>query len=386
MTSEERLLCACLGWPLCAERLALIRELADRSIDWRLLEQLAARHRVGGLVGNALVEAGLKLPRDIRGAFAREVKNAGQSELRSAVEAQRICRLLADAGMKPRLIKGPAVALMAFGRLGLRINRDIDIIVDRHEVDDAARHLADLGYRRIEPAPDASAATVRHWMATHKDLVFANDQGMLVELHWLLFDNRALMPEPLADPASPVRYGPFSFDTFSTVFTIVYLCVHGAQHAWSRLKWLADVAALLQQIDATALEQCLVLARRRRVYPALGQALVLSHLYLGLAIPAPLLQELQDSWRIRRLVQMAERTIFGGGAVELEDQLFGSTVKNMSHYLIASGPRYWLSELWFDATDVSAAGLPDWVQRLGLLARPVAWLVKRRTRISVSHG
>ena len=386
MTSEEQLLCACLRWPLGAGQLASIQELAVRSIDWRLLERLAARHRVGGLVGNALAQAGLQLPDDSRASFVREVKNAGQGELRSAVEAQSICRDLEHGGMKPRLFKGPAVALMAFGRLGLRINRDIDIIVERRDVEKAAQRLARLGYQRIEPAPDASPAALRHWMSTHKDLVFANEQGMLVELHWRLFDNRALMAEPLRDPAQSIRYGPFSFDSFSTAFTIVYLCVHGAQHAWSRLKWLADVAALLQQIDAASLEECLALARRRRVYPAVGQALLLSHRYVGVAISDQLLDELQASWRIRRLVRMAERTMFGGGATELEDQMFGSTVKNISHYLIASGPRYWLSELWFDATDVSAAGLPDWVQRLGPLARPVAWLVKRRARTAVSHG
>ena len=70
--------------------------------------------------------------------------------------------------------------------------------------------------------------------------------------------------------------------------TLLYLCCHGAKHAWYRLFWLCDVARLLhkarQTIDWTRL---LATAVNLGIQRVLAQGIILSNLLLGGPVPEP---------------------------------------------------------------------------------------------------
>jgi hypothetical protein len=79
------------------------------------------------------------------------------------------------------------------------------------------------------------------------------------------------------------------------------------------------------------------------------------------------------------LVWVAERSMFAGAGLELEEQRFGSTLKNLSHYLMAHGTGFWREELRFDLMDLPAAGLDERFRRFGPFAR-LLFVVKQRIR------
>lgn len=374
------LVCACVRWPIGQEERLDIVQRSLGITNWSLVRMLIVRHRVAGLAANALLAAAPSLPDDMK-AWCAEWKNkVGFSELAAAGEAKRLVRLFAENEIRARLLKGPAVSIAAFGRLGLRINRDLDILVDIAHRETAGTLLETLGYVRVEPGPQISDAAYRDWLQHRKDFVYARPGGMLVEIHWRLFNNTALLPKGHLSPPEQIQNGPFLFDTLSPDDNILYLCVHGAEHAWSRLKWLADLAALLQQRDSTSLATLLIKARHERVYPAVGSAVLLCARHLGLRISPGMVGDLQRSLRIRLLTSIAEKSLFEGDGRELEEQRFGTTWKNLSHYVMASGWGFLRREMRFDLMDITAAGLSEKYRAFGPFARPAAFIERKLRR------
>ena len=85
-------------------------------------------------------------------------------------------------------------------------------------------------------------------MPLRKDLGFVHEAtGLRIELHWRLFLNPHAMAETSIMAASRVvpLAGAAGLRTLGEEDLFAYLCMHGALHWWNRLKWLADVNALL---------------------------------------------------------------------------------------------------------------------------------------------
>ncbi len=385
LPAEFTLVAACAAWPPSQQRDEAIRAAAAGA-DWVKVVALAHRHRIAGLVRHSLASAGIMLPT----AEATELNACGHriamGELLLAEEAARLCNELQAIGIRTQVLKGVAVAIQAFGRLGLRFNRDIDLLVAQPDVPAAASVLENAGYGRVEPAANASDQDVARWIRTHKDLVFRHaGHGSIVELHWRLFDNRHLLPDVTgAQTESFTLPNGATLKTLPHEQALLYMCVHGAEHAWSRLKWLADFGAMLQADGDGAAERLYSLAREHRVHRAAAQAILLCGRLFGAETPESVLADARRDWRIRMLEQVALHSMAAGDAAELETLSFGSTQKNLSHYLLTSGWRYWAAEVAFDIADTSRTPVPAGMRALGPVARPLLWAWRSLSGLGLS--
>ena len=64
-----------------------------------------------------------------------------------------------------------------------------------------------------------------------------------------------------------------------------YLCMHGALHWWNRLKWLADINALLAAAPEDGVERLFRAAEARGAGRAAAQAMLLCRRLLGRPCP-----------------------------------------------------------------------------------------------------
>ena len=374
LPAEFTLVAACAAWPPCQRRDDAIRAAAA-GVDWSKVVAIAQRHRIAGLVRHSLSSAGITpSPAEAADLNARGQRIA-MGELFLADETARLYAAFQGIGIRTQVLKGVAVAMQAFGRLGLRFNHDIDLLVAQPDIPAGVSVLEKAGYVRIEPAADASAQQVEQWMRTHKDLVFRHaSHGSIVELHWRLFDNRYLLPDFASAEAETVSLpGGMTLQALPRERALLYMCVHGAEHAWSRLKWLADVGAMLQAGGDGAAERLYALAETHHVHRAAAQAILLCGRLFGAPVPARVLADARSDRRIRILEQVALHSMTAGDGAELEALSFGSTQKNLSHYLLASGWRYWASEVAFDVSDMSRTPVPAGMRALGPAARPLLW-------------
>lgn len=342
------LLLATIRWPDDDQRRAEVTRRASMEIDWTRFIALARRHRVGPLVLHALASAKVDAPPPLSGQLQEIGGRALFLEMAIAGEVGRLCQSLSDRGINVVVLKGPALSLRAYGQLGLRTYRDVDLLVTEHDMAGARAVLEDAGYDLGEPL---AAHDLAAWVAHHKDVVLRHaGTGLLVELHWRLFDNRLLMP--MAKLAHPTALGVSPLGqvlVLPAAAELRYLCLHGALHGWSRLRWLADVNAILSHSSPEALLVAIG-SERGGVEPAVAQALILCRELLGTSLGPDVERALAKTWRGPALARLAWSEILRSGPNELETVRFGSTVKNLSHYAMFDGARALLEELRFDLT------------------------------------
>jgi hypothetical protein len=344
LPAEAILLLACLQWS--PSETPAIQSIGANRVDWAFFLKLVKRHRVSALVEHALRPSAPAID-DAALAYLQGQANLSSWRELALLEEMRAMQIpLVQAGLRPVLLKGLAFSIKAFGQLGVRYHHDIDWLICPGALDQAGAVMLARGYERIEPKTGSGL---------EKSVVFQHPvHGHLVEMHTRLFDNLHLMPLRAGMPHATIRIsGDVVVETLEPEFDLIFACVHGAQHAWSRLKWLADVAAMFQPMSETQVIALYEYARSLRVHRAVAQALMLCGKYLHLPVPAAIAAEARRSWRTRLLVRMAEQAMFGSGSEEIADRRFGSTLANLSHYLISDGLDYWADEMKFDLTDLT---------------------------------
>lgn len=307
---------------------------AAAGLDWPLVEAVAKRHRVEGIVHKALGDAGLPSP------FATAATRIARQNLAHAAEADRLHQRLRDAGIAHLFVKGVTLDMLAWRSLALKRSIDIDILADDIRYAEACAIVHEAGYRCTHPG-DLPAPAIEAYSRRNKDSVWRHRRrGITVELHRRLCANPALLPTlGVRSPSKDVEIAPgIALPTLARDELFAYLCVHGALTAWSRLKWPADLAALLSH------EKDLVGLYRRSAALAPGraaaQALLVCEALFGLDL-GPLSAELRSDKRNAWLARVALDTMVRGGPErELEAQRLGTARLHYSILFLQKGLRY----------------------------------------------
>src|ERR1035437_5290562 len=128
-SQEFRLAAACSIWPPSYRRTEAIRAAAAGSIDWARFLRVVRRHGVVGLVHDGLSRAQIGVPPDIARQVAEHAAALVQENLALAAEALRLQQLFAEANLPVTFIKGVSLAKLAYGNLGVRHGKDLDLLV-----------------------------------------------------------------------------------------------------------------------------------------------------------------------------------------------------------------------------------------------------------------
>ena len=147
---------------------------------------------------------------------------------------------------RPLLIKGPALALQAFGDISRRQYDDLDFILSGPDIPAATCILKEMGF---VPVLDLSADEHAFQVAHGWGIAFRHKQtGHLVELDTGLgprYLGLSITATDLAEGALCVQDSG-CFLTTRPEITLVTACIHGCKHQWERLAWLMDIAGLVQ--------------------------------------------------------------------------------------------------------------------------------------------
>lgn len=378
LSREFRLAVATVMWPRDAEFTSHLQELASEPIDWDLFVRISRRHRIDGLAFQALDTTSIALPETSRLALKTAAERQAHKSLIFAGETIRVTRILQKEGIPVACLKGTSLSALAFGNIGLRHCRDIDLLVAPDHALKADQVLASLGYQLEMPIAPHSEVQKQHWVRQRKHFEYKNGNGIPLELHWRLFDNRRLLATEFT-PSSwtnvPV-FGASSLQTLSLPDLLLYLCVHGANHMWSRLKWIADVQALLRQNSAETLQRLEKDAISHDCERSVTQTLMLLQYLFGASYSIPSADAATTT-----LVQGALNAMTAGeAATELEAVPFGTSRVAMERYRLKSDWRFWLSEtgsLLIDERDRGNVRLPHALRFLLPLLRLPLWIGRR---------
>ena len=365
LSPEFSLAAACAVWPPSRRRTEVIHTAAAKPLDWARFMRVVKRHGVLGLVRDGLKHAQPDIPAEIAREIDEQAVLMVRNTLAMAAEAVRLQRLFDDAGLPLLFLKGASLAMLAYGNLGLRSAKDIDLLVPPETLEPAIALIKRAGYRRFDPIPAIDEQQLQLLMDFRGDLGFVHEEkGLQVELHWTMFMN----PHAMNDASVMAKSRFVSLAGNSAVRTLgeedlfAYLCVHGALHVWNQLKWLADINALLAAASEGSAERLYRAASERGAARPAGQAILLCQKLLQAPLPACFGAKLRKSPRARWLEATALNTLtLGQGEQDPREVRFGTTRGTLSTIFLGQSWRYVAAELRnraFNETDMLAVPLP----------------------------
>jgi hypothetical protein len=391
LSPELRLAAACAKWPPNDDRTQAMRRAAAAPLDWKHFIRIAKRHQVIGLVHDGLMRLEACAPSDTIEEIADESAVLVRDNLGIARESIRLQHLFHEAGLPVLFLKGTALSLLAFGDVGLRTAQDIDLWVPYETLQSATALLLNAGYHRFDPPLNVTDSQMLMLMSLRKDLGFISAKtGVQVELHWRLFLNpHAMNEESIMTNSQLVPLsGSAGLCTLNEEDLFTYLCLHGALHWWNRLKWLADINALLACKRGHAMERLVNAAERKGAGRAVAQALLLCQSVFQTPLPEALAAKLSKGKAAPWLVATAISAITkGDGAYDPHETRVGTTRGSLSTFLLSPSWRYRLSELrvqMTNPTDILDVPLPEWLWFLYPVLRIPLWawrhIMQHRTK------
>ena len=273
--------------------------------DWQNFLHLSVeRHRVASMVMARIDQ--IDPPKEVRDVLTQSSQANAMRVLGQLAALQAVKRSFEDRNIEFAVLKGLPLAEQLYGTSSARIARDIDLLIEPHNVIQASEQLADLGFQpdpRLRSLIGASSL-----IAETSDLTFTHpDNDVMIEMHWRCHQFTG-WPEVFEGRQNLER-----IDTSIGKLTVpdqqsnlIYLSIHGSMHRWSRLKWLLDIAALAERRGANMLEQDLMAAEAMGAARSVELGLTLSNWLFG--SPCPETRYAETSWLPRQCLREISRS------------------------------------------------------------------------------
>jgi hypothetical protein len=288
-------------------------EFVRKPTDWPNLWALADEHGMLPLLAARLQDVDESTaPPEFREKMREWQRSLMVFSLSLNAELFRLLDRFSSAGLEVLLTKGPALAARCYGDPGGRQYTDLDLIVRDKHIQRATEMMIALGYDSKVPLRAIEAKKFPG------EYVFSRrDTGLIVEFHTertFRYHPRPLPVERLFERRACVRFDGRDVPALAVEDELILICIHGAKHFWTRLMWIADVAALVSRQDVN---WDLVLAAAREVGAErmLRVALQLSFGVLGVGLPRQVAADAQaDPAASRIAAQIACRLPLGEAA------------------------------------------------------------------------
>lgn len=260
MLPHKELVIALSRIPVVDEARQRVRRLLDANIDWSAVLALASAWQVEATVfANLESDPSAPIGEAMHSDMARLAKRARAFSLSRTLMLMDLVDSLARAGIPTIVLKGPAVAMAAYGDYSLRAFGDIDLLVRRNDLSAARDHLIARGYApRYQPEMENTLIVGGHALEFF-------DGRTPVELHVSLLSrhlNLDLGGEELWEGATKLRCGESHMMVLSPEHLFVYLCAHAAKHEWASFRWICDIAQLTQRLSTAEAAKVIDLAER----------------------------------------------------------------------------------------------------------------------------
>lgn len=232
------------------------------SADWSRLLVLAEEHGVLAHLAKRLGELDENVvPAEIRQTLLERHRAQVFSTLRMTAELFRLLDLFAAKDIPALVVKGPVLAMQAYGDPTMRSYGDLDLLVRHRDIRRATESLQAIGYQAAVPLRAIDAGKIPG------QYLFSNpDAKLIIELHndfTLRYFPRRLPIEDFFARQIRVRLDAYETPALSVEDELVLICIHGAKHLWERLIWIADVAGLVSR--QTGIDWALASASARAV-------------------------------------------------------------------------------------------------------------------------
>ena len=262
-------------------------------VSWPALVALAEAHGVISLLASSVA----RIPEDLAPReFAQKIRELHRAQVLSALqmtaELFRLVDQFRDAGLDTVLVKGPILALRAYGDTGARQYGDLDFLVRQKDILHATERMISAGYQPEIPVEAISSQKIPG------QYLFVRTAGpLLVELHTertMRYFPRGLPIEEFFARRQYMSVDGHHIPALAIEDELLLICIHGAKHLWERLSLVADVAGFVTRQNSLNWERTFANARAVGAERMLHTGLLLAGNLLHAALPQSVQTTLQS--------------------------------------------------------------------------------------------
>ena len=265
-------------------------------IDWERILPLARRHGVLPLFYWQLTRRpasgdwDVTVPGEVHELLRRNFYAAAARAMVAKRQLAQVLQALAEAGVSTLVVKGAAIGAH-YPDPALRSYGDLDVVVPRYQLEQAATALAKIGYRGSDQ---------RQWRLDrhfHLSPLHSEDGRLTVEVHWQLARPKQpwILPmEELWARAIPWSVAGQPTLRLEAVDTVLYLSLHTLVHHLARLglRPLCDLKQVIEDWGPPEWEALVRRAVEYRLTRAVYLMLRLTEQILQVTVPAQVKERL----------------------------------------------------------------------------------------------
>lgn len=279
----------------------ILLALQSRAIGWDRFFQLVELHVVQPLVFDCLSLPNVKsyIPASIYQTLRQQQHVGVQQTMRQTAALLRLQRAFMQADVTFLPLKGTVLSQRLFGNFSMRLFGDLDLYIAPEDLERVEEIVQGLGYRRVSPGFTLSSRARAVYLHSRHHFVYGHvEHGIKLELHWKPFAKGRVLDSryftQMVERTHTLEVNGTPFLCLADGDLLLYLAIHGSYHRWSRLKWLVDIAALLQQPLAIDWPAWKAEITTYELQHAIIESTVLANQLLGAPIPpamAPWIRE-----------------------------------------------------------------------------------------------
>ncbi len=209
-----------------------MRALLSRPLEWGKVLWLAEQERATARFGERLQRIGASPPAEVAAALQAMAMVSDFRMLHLRQRLQDTVRVLSAAGIEVVLLKGAALAEVAYASFADRPMHDVDVLVAPGRAEEARRLLLDAGWTGDVDARTALMYEHHHHLPPLTD---GSGTGTKLELHTSLFlagHPFALTAERVWGARRPIDLGGVTTSVPDTGHLLLHVCLH---FAWSNM-------------------------------------------------------------------------------------------------------------------------------------------------------
>lgn len=380
-TPEFKLVAACSWVPKSRYALqqdVVIVSLLNSELDWKEVTSLVLRHQI---VGQFCAVMGKNnwcgVPQEVKEVLKNYRVQQVARALGQVNELKRIGQLFSEAGINLLPLKGVALSQEIYGDPCIRSSWDLDILVRPDEIEKAGQVLIQAGYCHEPGFHELSKRQKQYILDTHHHHGYMHiSKGVHVELHWSSYLWNKEQIFALWNASKSSIWLDSGLRQLSIEEGILFLADHAARHDWTCLKWLSDIAMMIEIMSDELWSSLVNKANIFGLHRVIGQTFALLEWFYGIEPPQHIRAILSSDTIVKDLSDHAARQLLAS-AEELSSQLkklSGLRLAIRIKQLKPSTPLLGnLKKVLISHDDFFEIHLPDYLFWLYVPLRPYFW-------------
>lgn len=273
-------------------------QLLQGPIDWQTVLNRSWWHRIRPLAHRHLAAqpAGV-VPAAVKEALASQARELRERNERLAKMLDYVAVLFEELSLPMLVFKGPTLATDAYGDLALRECGDLDMLVRKDDFPQVREFLVSHGFECLWDQEDSG----------RKRQLFACEfrrDGVELDIHWDLaphWHNYAIDFEQWWAAGNALRSDLQFARKLRPEDSLEVLCMHGTRHWWERLRWICDIAELVNSGRIADWDRVEAQACQANCHRSVWLGLWLACDLLDAKLPLEVRHRLEQSTVVRRL-------------------------------------------------------------------------------------